>query len=306
MDTIKPLVEQHEVRALLEARFGSVADISPIAGGELSRAFSFAADGRDYVIRFNRSAAGFAWDRYAWQHFAAPGIPIPRIVAIDQVRDVYVAISERAAGGHLWSLPPHEHQRLLPAALDVLDRIHGIDVRDGQGFGNWTAPEAGRYESWRAYVAAIIEDEAEGFHQGWHALFRDSFLERDLFERVYARMMRLAERCPQDRAVLHGDYGYDNVLTDGDRITGVVDWGSIAYGDPLYDVAWVGFWPVGQETETMLRDRYAHGPRAHPHYEERVACCQCRIGLDGLRFFARAGKEESYCWVRDRLLSIIS
>jgi aminoglycoside phosphotransferase (APT) family kinase protein len=38
-------------------------------------------------------------------------------------------------------------------------------------------------------------------------------------------------------ALIHGDYTADNVLVEGDRVTGIIDWSGCAVGDPRYDVA---------------------------------------------------------------------
>jgi aminoglycoside phosphotransferase (APT) family kinase protein len=35
--------------------------------------------------------------------------------------------------------------------------------------------------------------------------------------------------------LIHGDLGAEHVLVDGDRITGVIDWGDAAIGDPAVD-----------------------------------------------------------------------
>jgi len=305
MSTIKPIIGRERLHALLRDHFGdAIAEVRPLDGGQISRAFSFVAGGRAYVARFNASAAGFARDRYASQLFASTGVPVPRVVTIGQVDDLHFAISEQAPGRTLKSLSAVEYQRLLPQALDVLDRIHAHDAHAGQGFGPWAEIGAGQYTSWRDYLLAIMDDETEGFHQGWHALFRDSFLERDVYESVYARMHRLAGHCPEERSLLHGDYGFDNVLTDGARITGVIDWSNMGYGDFLYDVAWLAFWSASGDVDALLRDRYVGGRDPVPHYAERIACYQCRIGLDALRFFARVDQLEAYRWSRDRLLAI--
>jgi aminoglycoside phosphotransferase (APT) family kinase protein len=39
------------------------------------------------------------------------------------------------------------------------------------------------------------------------------------------------------QTVIHGDFMWDNVLVQGDEISGIVDWGGGAYGDPRYDLA---------------------------------------------------------------------
>lgn len=42
---------------------------------------------------------------------------------------------------------------------------------------------------------------------------------------------------------IHGDYTTDHVLFAGRRLTGVVDWATATFGDPLYDVAQALFLP---------------------------------------------------------------
>ena len=39
------------------------------------------------------------------------------------------------------------------------------------------------------------------------------------------------------QTLIHGDFMWDNVLVQDDQITGIVDWGGGAYGDPRYDLA---------------------------------------------------------------------
>jgi len=39
------------------------------------------------------------------------------------------------------------------------------------------------------------------------------------------------------QTLIHGDYTIDNVLVSNGEVTGVIDWGSGAYGDPRYDVS---------------------------------------------------------------------
>ena len=43
-----------------------------------------------------------------------------------------------------------------------------------------------------------------------------------------------------------------------------------------------------------------------PGYVERVACYQCHIALDDLRFYAKTGRREEYTWARDRLLALVA
>jgi aminoglycoside phosphotransferase (APT) family kinase protein len=42
---------------------------------------------------------------------------------------------------------------------------------------------------------------------------------------------------PVRQHLIHGDFMWDNVLVQDGQITGIVDWGGGAYGDPRYDLA---------------------------------------------------------------------
>jgi hygromycin-B 4-O-kinase len=170
-----------------------------------------------------------------------------------------------------------------------------VDVSAASGYGDWGPDGAGRYESWRAFLAAVIDDHDEGYYAHWHRLFSDSFLERDLYETAHRRMLHLAERCPQERRLVHNDYQFENILAEGARITGVIDWANALYGDPLYDVAWL-LWQAAHpdwwhaEGPGVLHERFG----AAPGYAARIACYALHIGLDHLRFYARTDNRARY------------
>jgi len=297
-------VERH-ILALLRARFGAgVGAILPLMGGEFSRAFAFDAGDRAYVVRVSESAlaaGAFAKDEYASRRFAAPGLPIPRVVARGAFAGLQFAISERAAGDRVAALPPSRRAALAPALLDLLDRLAAADVGGSRGYGPWAAVADGEFTTWHAFLVAIAADRTGGYYRDWHDLFRTSFLERDLFDALYGRMLTLAAHCPEERHLLHGDLHFDNLLSDGERITGVIDWGNALYGDPLYDAAWLGrVNSLGEQfvPPVLLDARYG----ALPYYRERLACYELALGLDDLRFYAKTGRREQYDAIRALLL----
>src|SRR5919199_5669127 len=111
---LKPVVDAARVRGLLREHFaGEVADLQPLPGGAFSRALAFTAGGRGYVIRLSaapQATESFAKDAYAWRHFAAPDLPIPRVVATGRTAEGHFAISERVPGRTLEEFSPGEHQ----------------------------------------------------------------------------------------------------------------------------------------------------------------------------------------------------
>ncbi|MFI9010087.1 aminoglycoside phosphotransferase family protein [Actinosynnema sp. NPDC053489] len=53
-----------------------------------------------------------------------------------------------------------------------------------------------------------------------------------------ARALLAAGRRLTGDALVHGDLGPEHVLTDGDALTGVIDFGDAHVGDPAIDLAW--------------------------------------------------------------------
>lgn len=114
-------------------------------------------------------------------------------------------------------------------------------------------------------------------------------------------MLALAVHCPDARHLLHGDLRFDNLLSDGARITGAINWGNVFYGDPLYDAAWLGrVNSLGEQFVPPALLEACYGTR--PRYRERVACYELALGLDDLRFYAKTGRRAQYDAIRARLL----
>jgi hygromycin-B 4-O-kinase len=304
-------VDARRLRALLREHFTTdeITDLEPLRGGVFARAFGFQVRGQRYVVRlstFDHSAEGYAKDEYAQRHFASPSLPIPRIVAVASTDTGHLAISERAAGRTLDEMTPAERQAVLPAMLDTFDAIGRADVSASGGYGFWGADGNGSSATWHAYLAAIIENDATGYYANWHAMFDSTFLDRDVYQTIYRSVRRLLPYCPEDRALIHNDAHFQNVLGDGQRITAVIDWANALYGDPLYEVArldwwtaWPGWWY--DDIGDLLRDRYGDAPR----FAERMACYQLHLGLDDLRYYATIGNRETYERYSARLLALV-
>ena len=295
---------------IIHDHFGSDhCPLQLLGGGFFSSAFGVGVAGSEYVIRLNDEAhaeESFAKDDYAGQHYGSLELPIPKIVARGQTDDIYYAISERAAGRMLGELSPDQRRAVLPDLLDKLEAIGRVDLRGSRGYGDWGPDGNGKADSWRGYLATINENHGEGYYEDWHALYRNSFLERDVYEAVYRHMLALAGRCPEERALIHNDFQFENVISDGERITAVIDWANALYGDHLYDVAWLswqsthpGWWY--DDGEAFLRERFGTAP----DFETRVSCYSCHIGLDHLRFYAKNDRREDYDLCRDWLLRIV-
>lgn len=304
--SIKPLVDKTTVLRLLQQHFGNdVSQLQEIHGGWLARTYGFHADGRARILRLVTAnlSQTLAKEIYVYRQFAAPQIPIPPIRYTGTLGTLHYAISDRMPGTPSDQLAKAEYERAIPAIMGTLDAIHRQDVSDTAGYGLFDSQGAGQWPSWRAYLASIREEEDEtDFYGRWHVLFETTFLEHDFWFRLYDQMVRLLPFCPEERYLLHGDYGYNNLLIADGRVTAVLDWGDARYGDPLFDVQWLASWLGPWDFPGRFRAYYRETGRSMPDYEERSQCYMAYIALDGLRFFAKANNYQAYQQVKHRII----
>jgi hygromycin-B 4-O-kinase len=299
MSTVKTKIDKNIVFLYLKNNFDdSVSNLEFINGGEMSQAFSFQISKGNFIIRVNTSSRSFYKDQKAFEIFGNKGIPIPKIIKIGQIDDVYhFAISEKAEGKHITSLTEEEYTKTLSSLLKIMDDIHALDIKSTKGFGKWNLEGNGIHDTWKEFILAVNEFPNK------ENLFETSFLEKDVWVEVYSKIEKLSEFCPEERFLVHGDYGNNNAVSDGKRVTGVFDWADSLYGDYLYDIAWITFWLKKTERIKEIEDYYK--AKNITNFKERLLCYKLRIGLSSLSFYAYSNQKDKYDSIKQRTLNLI-
>ena len=221
--------------------------------------------------------------------------------------NLHFAITEKAPGQNLLQIPRSDYVALIPELIRILDAIHQTQLGDRPGYGIFDGNGVAQWPSWKAHLEFVKDEEPAGdFYENWHSLFESSFLERELFDRVHSHMLQLITYCPEERYLVHGGYGFGNVLAQDRKVTAILDWMNARYGDFLYDVAWLDLWSPQDEWRERFAEHYGHTGRAIPNYSERILCYQCYDALDGLRFYAKGGDRTGYDYIRGRILALLS
>lgn len=302
MSTRKTQVDARIVLEFLRKKFDrNIISIDPLEGGEMSQAFSFNAGSGKFVIRVDTEIKAFEKDKFAFEHFASNKIPIPEVIRLGRLdQKYYYAITKKAEGQTLDKLSEKEARKILPQLIQALDEIHNVYIRDLK-YGDWGADGDAWFNTWREYILSINNEK--WFE--WGDLFKNSFMEKEVFAKAYDKIEKIVEYCPEQRYLVHGDYGFNNLLADGEKITGVLDWGESKYGDFLYDVAWLGFWTRNIDYEKEFYKHYKEKNIDVPNYGERILCYKLYLGLSAAQFSVKSNQEKSYIWTRDRILSFL-
>lgn len=310
MTSIKPTIPPEAVLSLLTAFFGDgVGEITPITEGQISRTFSFAADGQGYIIRFaDPMVAGFKREHFLFTRLTPQQPRLHEKVAphlhTGQYEGYEYVVTRRLPGKPLTALNRDEYLQTLPALIETHSFIPQIDVSGTSGYGYVDDNGQGMFPSWREFLMDVREEQDDSLFFGkWHHLFEDTFLDRAQFDAFFAKLLDLMEFCPTERWLVHGDYGFDNVLAQDGQITGVLDWAP-RYGDFLADMATLQLWMPDIDYTAMLDRFYREHGLDVPHLAERIKCYMVHTGLDAMRFFAKTNQPHAYEFTCKRLAEI--
>lgn len=230
-------------------------------GWEPSLAYRLVADVTTWRLRGPGGAVRFAKvdtagrypslrgeaERMTW---AAPYLPVPRVVAYEQFGVVTVLVTD--------ALPGRE-------ATDPVwrDDLAGLVRALGRGLRSFHESVGEEWCPFRFEVARALEHvsrrvrtddiDPSGFHDE-HASFTPA-----------AALAELEATVPDDEdlVVCHGDYCAPNVLLQHGAVTGYVDLGELGAADRWWDVAvgaWSAGWNFGSALEAVFYEGYGIAP----------------------------------------------
>lgn len=301
MSTLKTKIDNELVLTFLKGNFApDIQLLTAIKEGETSQAFSFSSKDSEFVIRVHSKKHGFEKDKYAHDHFNSQNIPIPKTLQIGQLKNnFYYSITEKAEGKIIDHFEKEEIRKLIPELINVLDSIHDFDIGETQ-FGDWEIDGQSTETSWGNYLIKLIEK----FENYENKTPESMLLEPEVVQKILTRYKPLVDYCPNIRHLVHGDYGFNNLLSDGEKITGVIDWELSKYGDFLYDVAWLSFWETTIDYADIFLKHYQEKNVSVSSFGERILCYKLHFGLYALSSFSDSEQEKSYRWAKERLLKL--
>lgn len=270
--------------------------IKRMSEGQESEAFQVTSEGRQFALRINSRIDGFLKDKLAHDRFSSSWLPIPRVVQLGRHDDRHAyCLSELVPGYTLQDAHHTTLSQLAPMVDDIHQRISDSAVL-GMGFGPFDADGRAPFASWREYLESDLP------------LFSALCAETgsSLIQLAIDTYSHLVQFCPEERRLVHGDFGANNVLTDGTHITGVIDWEDALYGDPLFDVAIAFVWSFHLVCMDVQRNYWQCVLSGSESFQERILCYQVKIMLNEIDSARKASNEALANVMLDRLRVILS
>ena len=293
MSTLKAHFDTAQAQALIATLGYSDSHIEALSGGESSRAYAFTTKTGSLVLRVNHHAP-YDIDSSLSNFLQDSEVPVPPVLQTGTNEGRFWAISERSPGFLVEDLDLPRHLALRNDLVATMIAIHDTPLNDITGFGWLDADLHGHCTSWRQFLEA---DGIYGTFVDWDRAFgRASERQRNLIGDAWQLARDMFDCCPEQRCLNHGDYTYNNLLTDGAHITGVIDWSNALVGDPLWDVAWTDVWTPGLGlARAYLKERPAN------QSAERILCYQLLIAAAAIGFYIHTEQPGVNTWVEEQL-----
>jgi len=209
------------------------------ATGENQGAYALSDDtGGGYVLKWNERPTWLRSLRRAEQitnHLAARGVPVPTYVLADTRADNVTYWIQTALPG----LPPEELSLTqVEQLLDLVERQARQTLLTGS--------------NWSEYVRAVVFAGQSGWQD---SLARYNDETRAVLARLKQLMAGKEQVMLRADDICHGDMGTDNVLVDGDTVSGIVDWDAAGEGDRALDLSKLLFYSyhVSQAREPLRK-----------------------------------------------------
>lgn len=300
MDYAKPQIENDAVYEILGKIFPSkIEDLKVISTGQIAQTFSFSHSSNLYFISFNYSNMSqvINTEKYFYQKFIEMNIPVREIVESGKLKELYYLITKKVEGKEFHLLDEKDQMTSLISVYDTFFNIDKINTNNRTGYGWLDINCNGMFPSWPDHISKLIDEDKSDFYGEWHKLFDTTFLNKKIFEEYYMEMKKLITYIPNERKLVHGGFGYGNILVNYNKVSAIIDWQDARYGDNIFDIAYMLFWrskEMGNKFMEVFRDYVNRYNFDASNIEERIKCYKYYIGLDSIRFFAKSNNKNAY------------
>ncbi|NIG55802.1 phosphotransferase family protein [Chitinophaga sp. Cy-1792] len=294
-----------EVQAFLNKKLKNVGLVKHIADGWWSNAFYFSSQDKEYIIRFSKHQRDFRKDEFAFTHFnQPPRISIPAILEIGNYNDtIFYCISQFIEGitsdSAMEMAGPEDKLLLSKLTIRQLINIHQVDIGTSTGWGYINENGIGIFNSWQEFLLSFHNSK---MNVTWQTLAEKSWLNAPLFEHLIKKMSAFFPYLPDQKYLLHGDFGFDNLLIGKDHcVTAVLDWAEMLYGDPLYDLIHLNEpWSYDSNPDYFGIWKELNGSHEMEiNLKERLECYRIHYTLFHLHIHTVRGEEKEYRWIED-------
>ncbi|MBU1164781.1 aminoglycoside phosphotransferase family protein [Patescibacteria group bacterium] len=261
---------------------------SQINEGEGSQTYVMDSNGSKQILRINNSNKGFFKDKLAYEKYRTSRLHVPKVISIDPVDDVFICISEYIEGTSYKKLNQNNRLKYLDDLFLLhleLGKVENLDINSNY--------------SWKEFLLDVNKSSS------WKMLASTTSFSIELANKLLDLIKNNLSLIPEKQNLVHGDFGYDNVIINQNNDLYLIDWEFSIMGDSLFDIAWLQFWSSG----INYLDHYEKFARQKQidisNFKKRIEVYSYYIALTSLEWYAESKNINRYSWLEDTVIKNI-
>src|SRR5690625_4124496 len=141
---------------------GLVSKVASIEMGELSKVFSFEQNSKNYVVHFKSDRISFDKSNFIYEHYSSQVLPIPKVVKIGKLNNIYYSINEKVSGKAISDfVNDAKIEGILNSLIHCLLQMIHIKIDRHRKFG-WFSPDGyANQESWPEALASFFDENQD-------------------------------------------------------------------------------------------------------------------------------------------------
>ena len=177
--------------------------------------------------------------------------------------------------------------------FDMIFGIADTDISSLTGYGEFDEDNKAPFATFEEFVCETFNEDQEGYWHNWTQMFETTFLKKDYFDKIYAKIMQYAPYCEGQRFLANNNTFFVNMIVDDAGKAYCADWGRAGIMDFLMDFAILD---LNKPYLLVPEKLYEYAKRNNidiKNYKERFLCMAYFKGLHTLMWHASIDDLES-------------
>jgi len=260
---------------------------------------------QSYIVRLHPQGVKngyFYVEKLALELAQNHGLPVPTALEIHQATDapdadfMLMTVSAGVTMADAIKNLAVDEASLLRECGKRMAQIHGIAVNGYGSFDNAKAMHGelvGMHQSYRDFIHA-------GLDENLSRLVHFDILSLDEKKDIETIFSEKNFEPPNGSRLIHNDFADWNLLTDGKKVTGILDWDECHAGDPVADLACWSVFFTAQRYVPFL-EGYALVAALPQDYEERFHFYRLRYVVSKMALRAKRRQVDNSPFLEDMI-----
>lgn len=279
--------------------------------GEVNEVFEAnLKDRNNIILKINKSDRPlFLQEKWAIEQCRQRNLPVPRIHLLKHIPQngeiLSIFVEEKLSGDtlergnvNMWELDQVLLQSLMRKSGEMLAKMHAIPI---EGFGDLDGNGKGEYTSWQD----MILEKPRQAEKYMRIAKRFDLPE----EKIKLALQTISSQGKQFNLINsefnHGDFAPKHILIEGDKVTGIIDFGDVLAHSPVFDFARWEYW-YGQSTALdWLKEGYSDKAMFDRNYKELSHLIKLNLSLGTIWHYSRRNYKKGINHGIERMIELL-